>query len=73
MTLRSYGLILKTQDMEKGSLENPKSSHMKSVLDGNTEYTTTQRQGKTVVVCPYLTTSESISQVSKKVKSRMCK
>ena len=52
MPFRSPGLILKTQEMEKGSQEKPKSYHMKIGLNGKTAYKTTSRQGKQVVVCP---------------------
>ena len=36
-------------------------------------YTTNSRQGKTVVVCPYLTSSEMMCQVLKTLKTGMCK
>ena len=52
-------LILKTQDMEEGILVSPNSSQVKSGLNGNTAYTTTSRQGKTVTVCPYLMSSDT--------------
>ena len=68
MPLMSPGLILKTQNMEKGSLWGPKSSHIKSGLYGKTAYTTNLRQGKKFVVCPYLTSSERILQVLISVK-----
>ena len=45
MPLRSPGLILRTQEIEKGSRVTPKSSLMKSGLNGKTSCTTTSCQG----------------------------
>ena len=47
----------------KGELIKPKSSEMKIGINGKIAYTTNLSQGKTVVVCPYLMSSESIRQV----------
>ena len=68
MPFRSLGFILKTPDIEKGIRVTPKSSHIKGGINGRTAYTTTSRQGKTVVVGPYLISSERICQVPKTVK-----
>ena len=54
MPLRIHGLILKTQDMEKESQANQKSSHMKSGINGQTAYTTNSRQEKKSGCAPIL-------------------
>ena len=71
MTLMSPGLIFNTQEMEKKGLLIPKSFHMKSGINGKTEYKTTSRQGKKVAVYPYLNSPKMIHQVPKTVKRGM--
>ena len=73
MPLRSPGLILKRQEMEKGGLLSPNSFHTKSGINGSKESTSNSPQGKTFTVFPYLISSEKIHQVLKTVKTGIYK
>ena len=57
--------------MENGIWVRPRSSYMKSGINSRKSSTTTSHQGKTVMVCPYLMSSEKIRQFLMTVKIGM--